>query len=202
MIGHDIIDLNYQDHPSRWKEERYWRKVLVKEELAWLKKQDNPFRVFLICWAIKEAAYKMVCNITPKHLFIPKKFIINELGNIKYYDSIYFILNSPIGELVAKVRTNSTFIQATVSLDKGLLHQSHSQVFPLAASGYPLQSSETRKVILKHFSSRSSFDQRNLEIRKRNSLPALYISGNEAPIDISISHHGHWGSFAYVDSPI
>ena len=81
MIGHDIIDLNYEDRPSRWKEERYWQKVLVQEELDWVKSQENPFDSFLICWAIKEAAYKLVCKIHPQHRFIPKKFIVKYLGN-------------------------------------------------------------------------------------------------------------------------
>jgi len=202
MIGHDIIDLNYEDHPSRWKEERYWQKVLVQEELAWVKSQENPFESFLIYWAIKEASYKVVCKIHLIHSHIPKKFIIKELKNLEYYDSIYFSIKSPIGELFAKVLISSDCIQAIVSSNKIFLQRAHSQVFPLSASTHHTQSSETRKIILKHFSSHSSFDKRNLEIRKKNSIPALYISEKEAPIDLSISHHGHWGSFAYVDSPI
>ncbi|MEM8892587.1 MAG: 4'-phosphopantetheinyl transferase superfamily protein [Bacteroidota bacterium] len=200
MIGHDIIDLTYEDHPSRWKEERYWRKVLVCEEIGWVKSQENPFESFLICWAIKEASYKVVCKFNLQHRFIPKKFIIRKIENHKYYDSIYFSVNSPIGKLFAKVQVSTTFIQATVSLTKPLLEQAHSQTFPLAASAYLSQSSETQKIILEHFT--SYFDKENLEIRKKNSLPALYISGKEAPIDLSISHHGHWGAFAYVDTPI
>lgn len=202
MIGTDIIDLNYQDHPSRWKEERYWQKVLVEEELAWVKAQEKPFIAFLISWAIKEAAYKLVCNIDHQHRFIPKIFTINYLRGNKYYDSIYFKVNSPYGELFAELKNTATFIQAIAVFKQSDLHQAKTYSFPLSETDFRSQSFQTKKIILEHFSKNSSFDNRILEIRKKNSVPGLYISGKESQIELSISHHGHWGAFAYVDTPL
>lgn len=202
MIGHDIIDLKYEDHPSRWKEERYWQKVLVQEELAWVKNQESPFESFLICWAIKEAAYKLICKTHPQHLFIPNKFIVRYLAIENNYDSIYFYVFSPIGELWAQVRTSSQFVQASVSSKQIELNHINSYTFPLKETDYSSQSQQTQKEILAHLRTKITFDKGNLEIRKKNSVPALYLSGKEIPIDISISHHGQWGAFAYVDTPI
>lgn len=202
MIGTDIIDLKYQDHPSRWKEERYWRKVLGEEELAWVKSQDKPLLAFLIFWAIKEAAYKWVCNIEIQHRFIPKKLIIKCLGNSNCYDSIYFSVNSPYGELFARVLCTPNFIQAIAAANKSALKQAKTYSFPLSDSHISSQSFQTQKIIREHFSWIFPFDNRNLEIRKKNSIPGLYISGKEAPIALSISHHGYWGAFAYVDTPL
>ena len=202
MIGHDIIDLNYKDRPSRWKEERYWKKVLVQEELDWVKSQENPFDSFLICWAIKEAAYKLVCKIHPQHRFIPKKFISKHLGYKKYYDSIHFSVFSPLGELGARVNSSAQFVQASVIPKQSGPNHINAYAFPLEETDYSSQSQQTQKEILAHFRRKTSFGKGNLEIRKKNSLPALYLAGKEAPIDISISHHGHWGAFAYVDTPI
>ncbi|MEM6807188.1 MAG: hypothetical protein AAF696_37650, partial [Bacteroidota bacterium] len=106
------------------------------------------------------------------------------------------------GKFISQAFIKDKRIEAYSAKNPGIFEQLYSQVFHSPSSHYSSQSKLSHQQVLHHLQLELGEDKSVLEIRKENSVPKLYISGEQAPIDLSISHHGRWGSFAYVHTPL
>lgn len=74
MIGNDIIDISLAKTQSNWQRPGFLVKQYTQQEIAAIKKSENPFLLVWRFWSMKEAAYKVVAQQQSKRFFAPKKF--------------------------------------------------------------------------------------------------------------------------------
>jgi phosphopantetheinyl transferase (holo-ACP synthase) len=196
MIGNDIIDLTYSRQKSNVHHPRWADKVLMsseKEQLSLFSDLELPLWTF---WALKESAYKIFFRKTGKRLFIPKKFLCSFL-DVKP-DQIEAKVSCDLGEWSGLVQIYPDSLHAVVVTQKEYFSKLNWRRIPMSQTAASWQSLEVREELKRAVSHYCQLPYQDLNIQRLREFPQIFFKNKALPIDVSMSHHYHWGAFAFL----
>lgn len=190
MIGIDIIDIAEAKKASDWKRPRFLEKLFTLREQKLIHDSEHPFIMVWRLWSMKEAAYKLYTQIIhPERFYNPKQFQcdINATSLKVTYKAFQCFISTKITE---------EYILSEASL---LPSKMVSNAFKLAYKDYKSQSKMTTEALMSSVSNQYNLVKSNLKISKSEfGIPSIYYNSEKLNISMSLSHHGHFGSYATV----
>ncbi|MEM7374568.1 MAG: 4'-phosphopantetheinyl transferase superfamily protein [Bacteroidota bacterium] len=196
MIGNDIVSLA-EVGESRSTNERFLQKVLSPQERQWLDSQDDQEVALWTLWALKESSYKAHYKRYRYRSFAPKSFNCTVL---------------PHGQTACIQVADSTY-QGFWHIQDDVIHAvSHPDSLPKNQIWYNRLSQQIgvdsqrelskslQHALIVEIAQRFDLPEASLSINKLAGIPFLYQENQHLPIDLSLSHHGRWGGFAYLSA--
>lgn len=191
MIGNDIIALDMLNPYPPERRQLWIRKVLTELEIKQLPcfpDQENAIWPF---WALKESAYKVCFRYTLQRKFIPKKLIcqVTSLDTSQCTATI----QTPIGTMYGQVEMRNQYCHALVSMQEILLKKVTLGVMQQANN-----SKHIKEKLLSVVSETLHLKRENLSLVKSGSIPGIHLNNKDLGLTVSLSHHHHWGAFAFL----
>lgn len=193
-LGNDIIDLSVAGRHRPAYFERLSRVSFYKEEINLTQSWDSLTSLWLL-WSLKEATYKYV--VQEGWLdgnFIPKEFEVIEIERMK--DSLAGYVNYSGMKVKTYSILNDRYVHSlALKMD---IDQISTAVCELPGTTYQIQSDVVKKTILTHFASAIARPGHALSIKKDGQeIPFFDDSGERLPFDLTLSHHGSFGAYAF-----
>lgn len=191
MVGNDIVDLAEAKMSSNWQRPRFFEKLFTLKEQKFIQNSDNPFLTVWQLWSMKEAAYKLYTQLNPSRFYNPKSFdcaVQNKNQKVFFKDFECYIQS--------KVTSNYIISEAQLNL-----FEMNSEVIRLNVRHHKSQSKETKSALLSSISRTHQVSFSELKLQKSEfGIPS--VSFYSQKINVSISHHGQFGAYAFVRSVI
>lgn len=194
MIGNDIVSLKVVQAEPRANNPRFLQKVLTIPEQSWLRLQPDKESALWILWALKESTYKAEFKHHRKRAFSPKSY------------RCYICPSSR----TVKILVDNRAYSGSWSIKDGYLHalswsadQLKStiqfQTLRLKQKKKSSQSLELKQAMIDKMSDTLAIAPDKLQFEYEDEIPFLCEGRERLPIDISLSHHGEWGAFAFTE---
>lgn len=196
MIGNDIVSLKEIGHP-RSSNERFLQKVLTPQERLWLDDQTDKELALWTLWALKESSYKAHYKRYRYRSFAPKSFECRIEDQTK----------------TASIQVAASTYQGFWQIKDEVIHAiSHPSSLPKNQIWFNRLSQEVgldsqhelsktlQHALIQEIAGRFDLPAASLSINKVAGIPFLYQENQSLPIDLSLSHHGRWGGFAYLSA--
>lgn len=196
MIGNDIISIQMIREQPRANNAAYLAKVLTRNEFNTLENTIDKELVLWKMWALKESAYKLEYKINKIRRFAPKTIECKvdqpesrwSLASIHTASSTYW----------GKVWHNKYVIHALVASSKAELTAIKFGTTFLHADQPADQSFLVRKELREMVSNNLGLNKEDLSIHKEEGIPIVSLKDKVLKLDISLSHHGHWGAISFL----
>ena len=192
MIGIDIIDIAEAKRASNWERPRFLEKLFTLNEQELILASKNPFIMVWRMWSMKEAAYKLYTQLNPNRFYNPKQFQceINDTKlKVRYKDFQCFI----------NTKITLHYILSEASL---LETKMTSKYLKLSSSNYNHQSKTTKEALINSISGKLNILKSKLKISKSEyGIPSIYYNAKKLNIGVSLSHHGNYGAYSFVQLP-
>jgi phosphopantetheinyl transferase (holo-ACP synthase) len=192
MVGDDVVDLADPEAGLGAQHPRFDARVFAPAERAALSASAEPGRLRWLLWAAKEAAYKLARKRDPRVIFAPARFVVTldsrSSGRVVWSG----------GAARVQLRRSGSAVHATAR-DAGA---SGAFVRGVARRGTGEDPSRAaRALALRRVARRLGLDPRELRVVRRGRIPVLELLRGGA-LDLSLSHHGGFVSFACeLDGP-
>lgn len=189
MIGIDIIDIAEAKRASNWERPRFLEKLFTLNEQELIHASKNSFIMVWRIWSMKEAAYKLYTQLNPGRFYNPKQFQceINDTKlKVRYKDFQCFI----------NTKITTQFILSEASL---LETKMTSKYLKLSSRNYIHQSKITKEALINSISEKRNILKSKLKISKSEfGIPSMFYNANKLNIGVSLSHHGSYGAYSFV----
>ncbi len=187
MIGTDIVDIAEAKKTFNWKRPRFLEKLFTINEQQFIHDSENKLVMVCHLWSMKEAAYKLYTQIHPSRFYNPKQFQCERHKH--HFKVIYKDFNCFVN-----TKITSQYIVSEACLTRCEIS---SKCFKLPCSSYKNQSQTTKEALLVSVSKRFKILKSELNIKKSEfGVPSIFHNSKKLSVKISISHHGHYGSYA------
>jgi len=187
MIGNDIVDIAEAKLKSNWQRPRFLDKLFTLKEQLIIKNSGNSFYMVWRLWSMKEAAYKLYTQLNPSRFYNPKAFeckIEDTNGIVSYKGFSCYI----------KTKITSNYILSEARLKENRM-TSELTSFDSMDSKY--QSESLKINLIDRLSKTYNISTSKLKFSKSNfGIPTVNI--NSKTINVSLSHHGNFGAFAFT----
>lgn len=198
MIGNDIVDLALAKRESNWRRRGYLDKIFTPHEQHLIQTATNPDQLVWLLWSMKESAYKLAVRRSQNRVFAPAKIACEIIsrgsetatGNV-FYNGACQTKSVITPRYISTVAFTSNAIPAPEQftvLFETTNHQTHQR--------------QIREQIRQHSAWLFDTPEGEILISKDSIGAPLLTVGNSAPVPLSISHHGLYGSFAIGAAPI
>jgi hypothetical protein len=211
-VGNDIVDLGNPDALGKSQDDRFLRRVFLPEEQSQISLDSDSDCILWVLWAAKETAYKIISKINPAIPSGPLKYRVHLEETVSLsprtpgFRNGHFscLVETPVGSVKICALTGADYVHAYGSWgDQATAGAMHLKVFRLDQPCFHRQpeSDVVRKVLCGylgrfwHIPSGQIVIQRDQNARGAGP-PVVYIQGERAPMDTSLSHHGRYGAFA------
>lgn len=201
-VGNDIVDM---DAPgAKNKNARFAAKILAPEEASDVRQSASPDSMLWAFWAAKETAFKVISKSHPEADFSPLAY--HTAFSRSNENPREGMVETPHGRVTVKVFLFHTHVHC-IGTD-GLHNDLDHVLWGCQAMNSPVcESIAVRKIAIDHMARSASMNIRGMEIRNNISNygtgpPILYLNGEKAPIDISLSHDGRFVAYAFVSSKV
>ena len=211
-IGNDVVDLGSPDALGKSLDDRFVRRVFLPEEQKRIYQDSDPDCILWMLWAAKETAFKIISKIHPAIHAGPLKYRVHleETGLLPLrtpgFRQGHFtcLVETPEGSVITSALTGADYVHAFGSQgNQAEVGAMHLKIFRLDQPCFrdKPESDVVRKVLCRHLGRfwRIPVEQvavhRDQEAR-RAGPPVVYVGGERAPVDLSLSHHGRYGAFA------
>lgn len=177
---------------------RFLQKVLSPSEQHWIAETPDPERTLWTLWALKESAYKLEFKRRPHRFFAPKRYVC-QFGESGITEAS---IQTPDGLYVGRIWQHAEYIHAIVSTSPPALNQVIQVCMPLSTDKPAGQSIALRKALqadLEHKMPAISF---RISPPGKGSYPKIWYAPDQAGPDLSLSHHGSWGAYAYLSPSV
>jgi len=195
MVGNDIVDLRDPESRSESLHPRFDTRVFRESEREGIAAASDSERTRWKLWAAKEAAYKLARKQQPTTVFSPPRFAVELVGDSsavvthdrERYDVEYTENDGALHAVATAQGTRSDrVISGWRRLEAGEIE-----------SGDPdAPSRAVRALLCERIATALGVRASDLEVRRRGRVPHLWLRGEPAPVDLSLSHHGDWLGFA------
>lgn len=194
MIGNDIVDLNLAKIQSNWRRKGFLDKIFTEKEQKYIKNAKSSFVAVWLLWSMKESAYKIFSKQNNIRFFAPKKLqcdITNLQHTVNIGETIYFTSSTTTKSHIHTVATSTIDDLYT------------SKIFSLTNKTYKNQHHSTYENLKSAIADRFNIPISKLKVVKdANGVPYIKClkvtsSGVERSL-ISLSHHGHFGAYAFA----
>src|SRR5262245_15957096 len=188
MVGDDLVDLRDPEAREGAQHPRFDARVFAPAERAALAASPAAGRLRWVLWAAKEAAYKLARKLDPAVAFSPSRFVVSPLGA-----RMRGRVSWAGGAASVQVRLAGDAVHATARDADPARGGLVRGVARLASGDDP--SRAARELALRRVAARLGLDARDLRVVRRGRIPGLALPGGGA-LDLSLSHHGGFVSFA------
>jgi phosphopantetheinyl transferase (holo-ACP synthase) len=180
MIGNDIVDLKLAKTQSNWQRKGFLEKQFSESEIKEIRNSKNPFELVWLFWSMKEAAYKCYVQEFKSRFFSPKKFecsIVSNKNGFVCFDNLKY-------NLKFKISDSYVYSIATKNYESTIV----SKLFYI--DDIENQSQKTTQQLLHYFNNRQQF--------YKTEFGAPYLKYQQKTLQVSTSHHGNFGAFAFI----
>ncbi len=211
--GNDIVDLRSLEAAGKGRDRRFVSRVLTTAEEELLAASGYSDCVLWLLWAAKEAAYKLVSRTQAGLPFIPKRFqaTFPDCGSVSLSRSIFAgpngCVETPCGVVTVKAELTNDYVQVISAASGAILNQvmagkinpfDQTDEIPVAH-----ESELTCRFALAALAKALGTKTRSLEIRRLATPrgpgpPVVYHENKPAAVNLSLSHHGRYVSYAYI----
>ncbi|MBX2874913.1 MAG: 4'-phosphopantetheinyl transferase superfamily protein [Saprospiraceae bacterium] len=197
MLGNDIIDLREVLATGQAKRPGFKERICLDMELKPLNTQFSEEYCIWLLWAIKESAYKYYIQAGGQPLFAPKKFQFQPKAIATKL--ISGLTHTPAGSVHSVVYLSGDYLRAE-SWSMTLPHPSiHRHLYFLDATTTKGKSKQLKYLIGKQLGAELGYQAEDISIQKDyRQVPYLFHRKQQLPYSISLSHHGTWGLFSYL----
>lgn len=173
---------------------RFLRKVLSDSEYHWIAESTDPERALWTLWALKESTYKLEFKRWPRRFFAPKRYVC------KFADPgiTQASIQTPDGFYAGKIWQDPDYIHAIVSIHATTLNQIEQTCICLPTTEPAAQSIALRKALLAELQHKVPDTPIQISSRGEGSFPRIWYAPDQEGPDLSLSHHGNWGAYAYL----
>lgn len=208
-VGNDIVDLKTADALGKAGDFRFVERVLTRDEQSALRRSEHPDALLWAFWAAKEAAYKAISKRFPDISSAPRRYPV-AIEAQKRRGAASGIVNTPRGRVFVRIFFYEDCIHCIASTGSpahlpDIVH-GMGEIGPGRGPASARESAAVRKVAgarIAAFLGRLPEDVRILRKTGPRGLspPTVYIRGEKAPIDISMSHDGRFAAFVFQVMP-
>jgi phosphopantetheinyl transferase (holo-ACP synthase) len=219
LVGNDVVDLFDSETQSKALHPRFDERVFTEKELSTIRESDCAHRARWAHWAAKESAYKVVKKLDSHAVFSPIQFkaSLDPRGNgiVDYHGKqIHVVVNQ-----------SQRFVHAVAATPKATLpsdcfygesHQGDDGQITFSTSSKARKvfvtyraravrgvdpcpgvlSRLTRRFAAEEVGSFLRLQPNDIDISSVRRVPRACYQGTDLPVDISLSHHGHYIAFA------
>jgi len=172
VLGTDIVDLKRAATESNWQRKGWLAKQFTPKEISWIKESEDSDKMVWRLWSMKESAYKVIIKEEQKAFFAPIKLqckLQNDTAGLVLFQE---------HQVLVQTESNNQYI-------------------------YTFATNEKRPISLECIQGIQDLAERELNMEcscKKNDMgiPELYHNNKKIKADISISHHGRFGSYAFL----
>jgi phosphopantetheinyl transferase (holo-ACP synthase) len=184
LIGNDIIDLTLAKTESNWQRRGFLEKQFSANEQQLILNAQNSFEMVWRLWSMKEAAYKIFTQQHSVRFFAPKKFeckLMLDLNGVVCYKNQKFYTTSIV---------NQHYIFTRAALTKET--SSYSEM---------VSPDQIDTMIKDKLNVLTGLKMTGIEQKKsKNGAPNYYHNETLLTRSCSISHHGNYGAFSFVQA--
>ena len=209
-LGNDIVDLNDPFAREKGRCRRYADRVLSSREISWWGKSDDPARFLWACWSVKEAAYKAFQKAAGPIPFLPRNMETTDLAGEERGKGRGTV-RTPWGGACLRLFFEEDYVHALCApsgdavLDRA---RWHVEEMPLAGGKATSRenadpSRDVRKAAARVLAPLLGVHEKNIRILRDHEktgspVPRLFIGERESPADLTLSHDGRYGAFAFA----
>lgn len=191
MVGNDVVDLRDPESRPDSLHPRFDTRVFTERERATIEGSRDAARTRWKLWAAKEAAYKLARKLEPTTVFSPPRFEVTLADDV-------VVEHGPL-RIVVEFGEHADALHAVASLgDASRRLQGWRRLAPdeCASADPEMPSRAVRALLCEELARELDVPVTSLDVRKRGRVPFVWLDGEPAPIDLSLSHHGEWLGFA------
>jgi phosphopantetheine--protein transferase-like protein len=210
-VGNDIVDLSDPRNRGKSRDLRFTQRVFTPSERDRIAGSENPDREIWTLWAAKESAYKVLSKSSSALSSAPGLFAVtlslpDPPGSPS--EEISGAVACPFGRVTVRIYRTDEYVHC-IGMDEetdpseGIIVQVIRLADGAGASPSMDESRLTREAAVQRLSAHLDLKAEEIEIRrikKDRGLgpPAVYVRGEKTTVDISLSHDGSFGAFAFV----
>jgi hypothetical protein len=187
MVGNDVVDLVDPEVLKGPAHPRFDARVFARSERNVLRESGAPERLRWLLWAAKEAAYKLAKKLDAGVVFSPRRFVVrldaNLTGEVRHEDRSFPVRLAAGADSLHAIATESVGPDRILS--------------GVAATEQPLEASRAVRDLAAHvLATRLRLPEGSVRIGRQGRIPTLELPDHDAPLDLSLSHHGRFVAFA------
>jgi 4'-phosphopantetheinyl transferase EntD len=183
-IGDDVVDLG----DTAGRHPRFDARVFTPAERALLDAAPEGERVRWLLWAAKESAYKAARKADASIVFSPPRFVVR-LGRAGRAD-----VEHGARRFAIDLAASATHVHAVARGASGPMMVVCRGV--AARQAGMDESLAVRRLAIEKLGRLLGVGPGALAIRRAQRIPVLWIDGRPSEIELSLSHHGRFVSFA------
>jgi phosphopantetheinyl transferase (holo-ACP synthase) len=188
MVGNDVVDLHDPAVVAGPRHPRFDARVFAPSEHRALRESAAPNPLRWTFWAAKEAAYKVAKKLDDATVWSPLRFVVSLAGGAGAVE--HAGLRIPV-----RIEADAERVHAIAADAPAALARVHARVAELPAPGAD-PSAAVRALACRDLAAWLGSAPEALEIARRGRIPFLRVAGAEAPLDLSLSHHGRFVAWA------
>jgi len=210
-VGNDIVDLSDPRNRGKSRDHRFIQRVFTPSERDRIAGSENPDREIWTLWTAKETAYKALSKSSPSLSSAPSLFAVTlslPHPSAPRSDVIHGAVACPFGRVAVRIYRTDEYVHCVGAEEdadpaEGIIAHVIRLADGTGASPSPDESRLTRDAAVQGLSTHLGLKAEEIEIRrikKDRELgpPVVYVRGEKTTVDISLSHDGSLGAFAFV----
>lgn len=191
MVGNDIVDKNFTKKLSKWKDERFQKKVFNLHERNVIEESIDPFNAVWRMWSMKESAYKAHVKNGFRTGFYPHEL------SCSLTDKNYGVVNIAGKQYQTSTIISEAFIYSKASISSN--ENIHDSIFELSGLQEKEKSNYIHKEVIQLVSHKAGVNKNAIKLNKhKNGVPYIYADKTELTIHFSITHHGNYGAICLI----
>jgi phosphopantetheinyl transferase (holo-ACP synthase) len=189
MVGNDVVDLRDRSVAAGPRHPRFDARVFAPSEHRALRESAAPNPLRWAFWAAKEAAYKVAKKLDDATVWSPLRFVVHlERG-------LEGAVEHEGRAIPVRVEADLERVHVIASDAREGFARIRARVAELPAPDSD-PSAAVRTLARADLAALLGAAPEALEFTRRGRIPILRVAGGEAPLDLSLSHHGRFVAWA------
>ena len=189
MVGNDVVDLRDRSVVGGPRHPRFDARVFAPPEHRALRESEAPNPLRWAFWAAKEAAYKVAKKLDDATVWSPLRFVVHFEGGLEG------TVEHAGHEYPVRVESDAERVHAVATDARGSFARIRARVAELPTPDAD-PSAAVRALARADLAPLLGASADALEIARRGRIPVLRLAGADAPLDLSLSHHGRFVAWA------
>jgi phosphopantetheinyl transferase (holo-ACP synthase) len=184
LIGNDVIDLSLAKTQSNWQRKGFLEKLFSNDEQQLILETLNSFEMVWRLWSMKEAAYKIFTQQHNVRFFAPKNF------KCKLTQGSKGVVSFKGQNFYTRTKVNKDCIFTTAVIE--------NKKSPYSEMVSPDQIDTMIKSKLNEL---TALEISEIQQKKsKNGVPSYHYKTTLLTSSCSITHHGKFGAYSFLQS--
>ena len=194
MVGNDVVDLRDRSVAAGPRHPRFDARVFAPAEHRALRESAAPNPLRWAFWAAKEAAYKVAKKLDDATVWSPLRFVV------RFERDLEGAVEHEGREIPVRVEADAERVHAIATDARAGFARIRARVAELPTPDAN-PSAAVRALARADLATLLGAAPEALEFARRGRIPVLCVAGGEAPLDLSLSHHGRFVAWACEPIP-